>query len=270
MFLESFSADTKTGKIRGTYLTINNSIVIVIPFLSAFILQENNFERLYIVSALLLIPVFFILRHNFRDFKDTEYTHTPFWKSVGEAWSNRDMKSITILHILLQFFYGWMIIYMPLYLHDYIKFDWATIGIIFSAMLIPFPFIQAPLGRLADSRWGEKEMLSIGLIIMAVFTGLITFVTDHNPLIWGAILFGTRIGAAMVEAMVDIYFFKKVSAKDINTISFFRATTPVAYVISPVVATLLFTFIDIKSLFFTLGLFLLYGLRYSFALRDTR
>ena len=161
-----------------------------------------------------------------------------------------------------------MIIYTPIYLHETVGFDWETIGVMFTVMLLPFVLLEAPLGRLADS-WGERRILSIGFAITAVTTGLIAFVTDHNAVIWAAILFGTRVGAAMIEVMTDTYFFKKVDASRTNTISFFRTARPLAYVVSPIVATLLFTVFDKKGLFVFLGFLMLYGLRYSYAIKET-
>jgi hypothetical protein len=43
-----------------------------------------------------------------------------------------------------------------------------------------------------------------------------------------------------------------------------------AYIIGPIIATILLTIFDIKGLFIALGLLMLYGLRYSLALVDTK
>ena len=185
------------------------------------------------------------------------------------AWVERDIKSILFIQFLLQFFYAWMIIYTPLYLHTVAGFDWPTIGVIFTAMLAPFVLLEGPLGWVAD-KVGEKTILSVGFVIMGASTGLIGYVTDHNIYIWAAILFMTRVGAAMVEVMADTYFFKKVDATNSNVISFSRMARPTAYVVGPVVATLLFTVFDMKGLFIFLGLFMLYGLRYSLTMREAR
>jgi MFS family permease len=135
-------------------------------------------------------------------------------------------------------------------------------------MLTPFVFIEAPLGWLAD-KIGEKALMTAGFIVMAVSTGMIAFVTDHNPYIWAGILFMTRVGAAMVEVMSDTYFFKHVDATKPHVISFSRMTRPCAYVVAPVAATLLFLVLDMKGLFIFLGLLMFYGLRYSLSMKDT-
>jgi MFS family permease len=269
IFLEAFSSNNKTGKIRGTFLTVANSAWLVSPILGSYILGNESFSNIYLASSLLLIPVIGLIFFNLHTVKEPEYTRAPFWKSFGEVWSDRNVKGVLLIQFLLQFFYAWMIIYTPIYLHETVGFDWTTIGYIFTIMLLPFVLLEGLLGRLADKN-GEKVMLSIGFIIMAVSTGLITLVTDHNPVIWTAVLFMTRVGAAMVEVMTDTYFFKKIDASKTHIISFFRTARPLAYVISPVMATLLFTVFDMKGLFIFLSLLMLYGLRYSLSIEDIR
>ena len=269
IFLEEFSSNTKTGRIRGIYLTVANSAWVLSPPIASFILDGREiFTNIYILSGLLVIPVLALTFFSLGGIREPEYSKTPFWKTFGEIWADRDIKGVLLIQFLLQFFYAWMIIYTPIYLHETVGFDWETIGVMFTVMLLPFVLLEAPLGRLADS-WGERRILSIGFAITAVTTGLIAFVTDHNAVIWAAILFGTRVGAAMIEVMTDTYFFKKVDASRTNTISFFRTARPLAYVVSPIVATLLFTVFDKKGLFVFLGFLMLYGLRYSYAIKET-
>jgi MFS family permease len=136
-------------------------------------------------------------------------------------------------------------------------------------MLIPFVVLEIPLGKLAD-RNGEKNALSMGFAIMALSMGLIAIMTDHNPYIWAAVLFLSRVGAATVEVMADTYFFKKVNATKTHLISFSRMARPIAYVVSPIVATILFMAFDMRGLFIFLGFLMLYGLRYTFAIRDVK
>ncbi len=268
IFLEHFSTDSKTGDIRGKFLTACNSAWLFAPIISSYLLGESAFANVYIVSSLLLIPVIILITTQLRDFKDPIYKRLPFWKSLGEIWSDRDIKGILMAQFLLQFFYAWMIIYTPIYLHETVGFEWSTIGIIFSIMLLPFVLLDGVLGKFGD-RHGEKKMLTWGFIIMGVATGCIAFVTDHNAVLWTIILFLSRVGAATVEIMIETYFFKKVDASKAHLISFVRMMRPFAYVIGPIVASILFLVFDMKGLFIFLGLLMIYGVRYSLSIKDT-
>ncbi len=270
MFLESFSNNASTGKIRGTFLTSVNSAWLIAPALAPLILGNDNFSNIYIASAILLVPTIILIYGALRKYQDPLYSRIPFWQSVGEIWADKNIKGVLLSQLILQFFYAWMIIYMPIYLHETVGFEWTTIGIIFSIMLLPFVVLEAPLGKLADTRFGEKEMLSVGFVIMAACAILIPFVTDHNAVVWAIILLTSRVGAAMVEIMADTYFFKQVNASNAHLISFARMMRPLAYIISPIVAMILFIAFDIRMLFIFLGLLMLYALRYSLSLVDTR
>lgn len=267
VFLEGFSSNTKTGSIRGTYLTILNLAWLSSPILASHILGDNVFSNIYATSGILLLPVIALVFFGLGNTKEPTYSRLPFWKSFGEVWADRNIKAILLIQFLLQFFYAWMIIYTPIYLHNTAGFEWSTIGVIFTIMLLPFTFLEAPLGRLAD-RNGEKKILSMGFMIIAISTICMAFINDHNPVIWTIVLFFTRVGAAAIEVMAETYFFKKVDATRTNIISFSRMMRPFAYILSPIVATLLFTVFDIKGLFVFLGLLMFYGLRYTSAIKD--
>lgn len=172
-------------------------------------------------------------------------------------------------NFLLQFFYAWMVIYTPIYLHTYIGFDWQAIGIIFTIMLFPFAILEAPLGQLADERFGEKEMLTAGFIITAITTALLAFIPNADFWLWAAGLLATRIGASAIEIMNETYFFKKNGENHPDILSLFRMTRPMAYIIAPLIATFLLQFLSYQYLFIVLGGIMLLGLRYSLTLRDT-
>lgn len=267
IFLESFSPDSKTGGIRGTYLSTGAVGWLVSPLLASLILQETQYANVFMMSSFLLLPVIALIGFQLRDFKDPQYSRVPFWKSIIDIAADRDIKGILLAQVLLQFFYAWMVIYTPLYLHERVGFDWSTIGLILSFMLVPFLF-EGLWGKLADAH-GEKKLLSLGFSIIGVATVLMAFITNGDPFIWAGMLFVTRIGASLAETMIETYFFKKVDASKSHLIGFSRMARPFAYVIGPIAASLLFVAADMKALFVVLGLVMLYGLRYARSIQDT-
>lgn len=272
IFLEGLSLDSSTGKTRGMYLTIVNLAWVFGPLLAGMVLTNGDYWKIYLSAFFLLIPVFIIIRTTLYKFKDSAYQNSNPFGTIYEVWKNKDVKNIFMAMLLLQIFYAWMTIYTPIYLHTNLGLPWSSIGIIFGIMLLPFIFVQFPAGRLADSRFGEKEILSVGFIIMALATITMYFVNGNNIIVWALILFGTRVGAALVEVMCDVYFFKKIDNKNANLISFFRMARPFAYIISPILATVIMSIfgLGIESLFLTLGFLMFFGLRYSLAIKDTK
>lgn len=271
IFLESFSRNSTTGKIRGTLLSTSNIAWIIGPLIASFILTDGDYWKMFLATGILIIPILLITRNNFRNFKDSNYKIIPFKNTVKEIRSDRDIRSIFIVSFLLQFFYSWMVIYTPIYLYTYLGFSWQQIGVMFSIMLLPFVITEAPLGKLADNRWGEKEVMSVGFIVMAIATGMIAFIEIKSFILWTSILFVSRIGASMVEIMSETYFFKKINSDKADIIGIFRTMRSWAYIIGPTLATILFALsLSIKYIFIVLALTMFAGLHYSLRLKDTK
>ncbi len=271
VFIEHNTNSKTVGGIRGMYLTIINIAWILSPMLAGVLLDgTSQYWKIYAVSALFLIPTLLILRSaNFSQFKDPEYEEISARSTLHKIRINPNLYRIFMANIILNLFYAWMVIYTPIYLHKYLGFDWEVIGFIFTIMLIPFVLLDMPLGKLADKKWGEKEMMSIGFIIMAISTAIISTVGSNNVWIWIIILFTTRIGASIIEIMIETYFFKKVGEKDANMLSMFRSTRSMAYIIAPPLFSASLWFLDYRYTFIILGIISLYGLRYSLTIEDT-
>jgi MFS family permease len=269
IFLENLSTDNETGNIRGFFLSASNFAWVISPILAALILGDNQYSRLYLITAILAIPVILIFRSKFRNFKDPQYDKVPFWGTVKEIFARKDIKRVIMINVLLRVFYALMVIYTPIYLHEHIGFEWNEIGLIFTMMLLPFVLLEIPLGRIADQILGEKELLIAGFLIIALSTAYLSFITEANVLVWAIALFLTRVGASILEVMSETYFFKKIDGKDSNLLSFFRMTGPLSYIISPLIATAIIPLIGIQYIFLVLGLVMFLGLKYSYNLKDT-
>ncbi len=269
IFVERFSRDSMTGNIRGMYMTMGNAAWVLAAAMVSFILTDDTYANIFIGAAILLIPAAALLYGNLRSFQDPPYHTIPLRKTFRAVRKVKDLRNIFYVGFLLQFFYALMVVYTPLYMHQNLGFDWPTLGILFAIMLLPFVLIELPLGRLADTRFGEKEALLTGFVIMVVATAAITFIGGKNFFLWASVLFMTRVGASMVEIMSETYFFKKVSTADANIISAYRTMRPLAYLLGPLFATVLLLFIPFQELFLMLGGVVATGLIAGSRLKDT-
>jgi len=270
IFIEDFSQDSKIGGIRGIYLSITSLSWVIAQIISGSIITKSSFRGIYLLSSLFMILASIIFVLFLRDFKDPEYKKISIWKTIKLFLKNKHISKIYVINLILKFFYAWMIIYTPIYLHEYIGFAWNQIGIIFSIMLIPFVILDFPLGKLSD-KIGEKKMLLIGFFIIGIFTLVIPLIKSQTLFIWALVLFLTRVGAATIETMSESYFFKYINEENVDVISFFRNTTPVSYIIGPALAIpVLFLVPSFVYLFFVLGAILMFGLLITLRLRDVR
>ena len=270
IFLEKHTPNDATGKIRGWYLTSMNVAFIIGPFISSILLIHENYSFVYVFTLLILLPVMYFAKKLFSDFIDEPYDKVYILKSIKKISQNKDVYATLVSDFILKFFYAWMIIYTPLYLSEEIGFSISEVTLILSIALIPFLIIQSFAGKIADERIGEKEMLSFGFVIMAFFTILISFIDEKNISIWIAVLFMTRVGAAMVELMTETHLFKRIESKDLSIISIFRISRPAAYIAGALAGAFFLQIISFQMLFFVLGGILVYGLRYSLSIIDTR
>ena len=256
IFAESYTRDETTGKTRGILLTAINLGWVFAPLSSGLVIKYFGYSQMYLLAAAFLFIAFIFILGPIRKLKDLSYRRIPLTETIKKMIVNKDIRKIYLANFMLQFFYAWMVIYMPIYLNQYLGFSWDKIGVIFMIMLLPFVLIEYPLGRLSD-KIGERKLLIGGFLVTGIATVLISFIGNPTLAVIAAILFMTRVGAATIEIMTESYFFRKVGALDSDIISFFRNTFPLSYVIAPLLATVFFILFPFKYIFLTLGIIML-------------
>ncbi|MCI0542200.1 MFS transporter [bacterium] len=272
LILESHSENEKTGRIRGSFFTILNIAVLFGPLLAGFLVVNGNFGDIYLYAAATLLPAAYLLGVMLPEYREPKYRTITFGASLQVIWKEKHLFAIFASYFLLQFFYAWMIIYMPIYLHEHVGFDFTEIlGIIFPIMLLPFVLFDFVFGLFADLKdtRGEKKGLIWGFVIMGFFTALLPFVEVQSIFVWALALFATRIGAALVEIMCETYFYKHVSSKDAEIVSDWRNVAPAAFIVAPALATVILAlpFLSLQHLFIILGSLMFSGCWYA---RDLR
>ena len=269
IYIEKVSLIRDRGKTIGSEFTWMNLAFTISPIIAGFIIARSGFNTLYIISTLVFILALFASR-TFTKISTPHIRKGNLWRGLKSAWTNNDLRHVLILCFLLQFFFSWMVIYTPLYLIASFGLSFESLGIIFSIMLLPYLLLEYPLGRLADGKLGEKELLGCGFVLMAITVGIIPLIHTGSLIIWTIILFGTRIGAAMVESMSATYFYKKVRSDDADSPALFRDMRPLAYLVAPLMASFVINKFGTSTLFPILGIIMLLGAFISTRLHDTR
>lgn len=266
--LESFSTDQMSGRIRGAHLTIMNLGFIFGPLIAAKILDKFNYQGVFLLEFVIISAVFLIafihLRKINHKFKPVVTVDGLFKK----VFKRKNILRIYYISFLLEFFYFIAVAYTPIYLLN-LGFDWRQIGVIFTIMLLPFVFIQYPVGRLADKKMGEKELLIFGLFLLSLTTLNLYFIESVNLMIWAAALFLTRIGAALVEILRDSYFYKMVDSTDVDIIDFYRTAESMGYLIASIFSAILLVYLPLKNIFVVLAIIIFTGIYPAVKLKDT-
>jgi predicted MFS family arabinose efflux permease len=265
--LEIFSRNSSTGQIRGLYLTLVNLAWVFSQIFSGRILSNSSFTTLYFIASAVMLVFWLVAFLGFKNVQDPKYDKGLGWQSLKNFFANKNLARAYKMNFLLQFFYAWMVIYTPIYLFTHLNFTWEEIGTIFMIMLLPFVIIQFPLGKYSD-KIGERKILILGFLIASISTLSLFFIKRHEIWIWATMLFCTRIGAAAIEVMSDVYFFRHISKENDEFISIYRNTAPFTYVLAPLIAFVVFYFVpSFNYLFLVLGAFMLYGAYLSFTIK---
>jgi MFS family permease len=269
ILLESYSQDNLSGRIRGFHLMVMNIGFLLAPYLSTRILSHSGYPAIFILVfigyalTLLLAVVLFRSEQGV-----IHHQKMYFFQTLSEVLERSSLRHIFAISFALEFFYSIMIIYMALHLQN-IGFSWNEIGVMFTIMLLPFVFLQYPVGVLADKRFGEKEMLAIAfLLTLSATVGMMVY-GGKSLWVWAGILFVSRVGVAAIEVLRDSYFYKQIDGDDTQIIAFFRMARPAANMCGAVISVGLLAFFGLPSVFLAVVVVLFLALFHIFALTDS-
>ena len=246
-----------TGRVRALFISAWNVAALGTPLLlGALLVDSDAYGRIFLASAAIMAPLVVL-------FSARRLPQNPFFKSTHIKDTlvcmtrDRDLTMVTLGHFLLYCFFVWAPLYLPVYLHTVLHIPWADLGWMFFLMLIPYALLEYPTGWVADRYLGDKELMVAGFLIMGGAFASVSLLTPATPLLLIAlILVLTRVGAALVESTNEGHFFRRVSERDVNSISVFRGVWPAADLFAPLVGSALLFFGSFELLFTFTGGFL--------------
>ncbi len=273
IFLETLIGpnENTTGSKRGIILTVMSIASFFSPIAMSYIVgPENNLANVYFVAAGVGLIFITIIIARFRHFYDPPYIVEKFRDTLKFSIKKTDIKIVLYAQFLLQFFFTWAVIYFPLYLATEIGLDWSEIGKIIAAGLFAYVIFEYPTGRLADEKIGEKELMALGFVILAISSACISFMTTTDILFWMILIFISRIGASLVEITTESYFFKQVNGDNSTLISHFRLMRPIANLLGALAGSITLMLLPFNLIFVVLGFILVTGVFATIKLTDTK
>ncbi|HEX2792359.1 MAG TPA: MFS transporter [Candidatus Paceibacterota bacterium] len=244
-----------TGRIRTAFLTASSVAVILAPLLIGAILGDgSDYRGVFLAASLSLTPFIMLFL-----FERPQEGAPPRISRLSATciciMNDKDLRSVTFAHAMLQVFYNLAPLYIPLYLHTVLGMPWSDLGWLLAFALLPFVFLEYPAGWIADRFIGDKEMLVAGFLIMGGAFALVPLITLATPLaaVFGILLL-TRVGAAITEAMVEGHFFRRVDERDASTVSVIRMMRPAGALVAPLVGSILLATTGYGTLFISTGI----------------
>ncbi len=254
----TIGAGNEAGRARTFFLTGGNFGALAAPLLIGSLLaKSDNYASVFLMAAGVLVPfiVLFVVRLLPKgDAPDRSHVR----QTLEYLWHNHDLAAVTFGHLILYLFYIWAPLYVPVYLRVVLGIPWSTLGWIFSIMLVPYILVEYPAGWIADRILGDKKMMLIGFLLAGAALATVGLLTSQSsPLSILLVLIATRIGSALIESMTEGHFFRRVSEKDIVSVSVFRGVSPLANILGPLMAGIILFFGSYQLLFLLTGGFII-------------
>ncbi len=260
-----------TGHVRGMTLSLMSLAALCAPLTISYLVADgDNLAQLYFIAIGVGVLFNLIVIMAFRGFVDPLYHRVQFGPLLKQCWDSKPIKLVLSAHFLVQVFFTWTVVYIPLYLASVLNMPWSSIGAIIAAGLLAYVLFEYPIGILADDYFGEKEMMAVGFLILALTTASISFMTTVNILPWMMLMFVSRIGASLTEVTTESYFFKKVTGQDANLMSIFRLTRPLAVLGGSLLGSLCLAIMPFHLAFIVLGFVMVIGIFLALGIEDTR
>jgi hypothetical protein len=264
--------ESGTGTKRGIALSLMSLAGALGPFLLFFIVgnDDANLTRTYLAAAAVGVMFTALVAIHFRRFTDPPYRDVPILPTLRSFLGSQRLRTAFFTHLALQVFFAWAIIYIPLYLATEIGLSWDILGTIIGLGLLAYVLFEWPIGYLADHHWGEKEMMALGFLIIILTLSWMSFVTIASAVVWAAIMFINRAGAALVEVTTESYFFKHTNGGDANYISIFRLTRPLGLLLGSLIGSVALLALPFNLIFVVFALTLVPAMLLTLTLKDTR
>jgi MFS family permease len=265
----SIRTERVTGRVRTAFLIVSNLAVLLGALSLTFVVEGDQYWRAFVTSAIVLLPFLAFALWLFPRVSLPQVV-TEDGSVLTQLKNNKSLRAIVLAHFLLQVFFAWMAIYSPILLFSYEGFSWAEIGTILAIAMLPYIVLEYPLGVIADRWLGEKEILIGGFVIIALSMLAIPLIAGASYWVWVSLLVISRIGAAAVEAMTEVHFFRHVSERDAATITVFRTLRPLGNIAGPLVASLALLVLPLHATFALFGVIMLLGIPVARMMIDSK
>lgn len=265
----SMVTEKATGGQRTSYLVFTNLAVLVASLTISVLISGDQYAAAFITSAIVLILFLVYAYTLFPSVSFAERIETE-GSVITRFRADPSLRRISLAHLLLQIFFSWMSIYIPILLFLYEGFTWGEIGIIMALAMLPYVLLEYPLGFIADKWFGEKEILLGGFVIIAVSLVAMTFLHNASFWWWVGVMIFSRIGAAGVESMTEVHFFRHVTEKDTSIITTFRELRPLGSIIGPVVGSVALMALSLPAAFTVFGIIMLLGIPVALSIVDSK
>jgi MFS family permease len=250
IYLEHYERASTVSKDRALYLTLINLGWLLAPALAGLLLgKSGEFSHVFAVQASIALCIFSILYVCFKNFTDSIYKPVQMIDILPAIRSNKKALIFIQIHAGLQIFYASMVMYMGIYLMQTAKIPLSSLGVLFSIMLIPFTLFGIPVEKILSNSENKNRIFIYGFFLLLVGSITPLVYRGASLILWGSILFISRVGAVILETGTEALFFKAVNEEEAAVVATFRMMHPLSYLIVSLIGGILLSFGSISYIF---------------------
>lgn len=240
--------ENETGRTRSLFLTVINIGFVAIPSIAGFLVTTEGFSFLFGLLGLSMLICTLYGAYTFPHVPQKP-AQTVFLSQLFDILATQPhIRRVFSAQFMLQMFYAFMVVYMPIMLITTYDLSVQDMSIVFSIAMIAFLLVELPVGYMSDTWLGEKEIMIVGFCILVCTTAALPLLAGASVWAWAALMFATRVGAASIEITTESYFFKHVDSTNIVHVSAYRMLAALARIIMPLLGVCFLTFFPITVL----------------------
>ena len=197
---------------EGFMYTLNNTGWLIGPLAAGFLASRFGVSNIFLLAAFFVfMSLILFKRLNIHEIKRKyKKIDNSVFENFKHFFRNKDLLKIYIVSGGINLWWGVLYIYVPLLIiKNGLGLEW--VGIFLSAVIVPLVLFEYIIGRITDKK-GFKIFFILGYLIMAIFAFL-AFLAPNIFWIMGLLALAS-IGAAMLEATTETYFFEIIRKSD--------------------------------------------------------
>lgn len=250
VIIQHFITKGETGEVRGINLALRNLAYLMGPLVAGLIAEQFNLESVYFFASITMLVLVLFFRARFRKLQlFPKHEHKNIFGDLTSLLSKKPLRNSYISGFMVEFFFAIWAVFLTIYMHEIVGFNWEQIGVLFAIMHVPYIILEPLIGDFIDGHHNEKFSMTIGLILMAASLIWIALLPDKTYGPWIIALCLSRIGASFGQVAHESFFFEHVKNEDTDSMSAYRTMTPLSLLLGPFIGSIILLFTNYRELF---------------------
>ncbi|MFC1659751.1 MFS transporter, partial [Pseudomonadota bacterium] len=226
---------------EGYYYLYSNIGWLFGPLIAGYAAKIFGNESVFIITSICfsIVLIYFLQQKFIPDqisIKNKE-KFSEILSNFKNFFGNIELRKVFIISLGLNFWWAISWIYIPLSVEN-LGFNQDVVGLVMSGGILPLILLEGWVGKRADKK-GIRLYILFGFMFLSVVTLLFPSASKY-PIILFILFALVNIGAAFIEPLTEVYFFKTVKCK--NRERFFGTYTTAGHIsniFGPIIGSLL-------------------------------